>query len=209
MSALSGADAALDGPLDDRIRRAALACVSRKGVRKTTLDDVAGEAGCSRASIYRVFPGGKDVVLAAVLEGEVERLLADLAVRLADARSLEDTLVVAITGATRAVTGHPALQRLLAHEPQVVLPHLSFEGLDAVLARAVEFLAPWLARFTDAPTAREVAEWATRVACLYAEPSASFDLTQPHSTRRLVTTYLLAAGAPVATSSNTPQESTQ
>jgi AcrR family transcriptional regulator len=51
MSALSGADAALDGPLDDRIRRAALACVSRKGVRKTTLDDVAGEAGCSRASI--------------------------------------------------------------------------------------------------------------------------------------------------------------
>ena len=36
---------------------AALACVARVGVAKTTLDDVAKEAGCARATVYRCFPG--------------------------------------------------------------------------------------------------------------------------------------------------------
>lgn len=180
-----------DAALDDRVRAAALRCVARTGVRRTTLDDIAGEAGCSRATIYRAFPGGKDVLFASTAEREAERILGELAGRLASTESLEDALVVAITGATRAMAEHDALQYLMANEPEVVLPHLSFEGLDPVLARAVAFLVPWLSRFVDADTAASIAEWAARVVCLYADPDAAFDLSQPADARRLVTTYLL------------------
>jgi AcrR family transcriptional regulator len=186
-------------PLDERIRIATLVCLARRGVRRTTLDDVAAEAGCSRATVYRAFPGGKEVLLASVAASEVAGVLGELADRLADTRSVEDALVVAITGASRAVAAHPALQQVMATEPEIVLPHVSFDGLDLVLTRAVDFLAPWLARFTDDRSAREAAEWAARVACAYAHPGAPFDLTQPHDTRRLVTVFLLSGGLRVAT----------
>jgi AcrR family transcriptional regulator len=177
--------------MDDRVRDAALRCIARTGVRKTTLDDVAGEAGCSRATIYRAFPGGKDVLFASMTEREAERVLRDLAADLADAVDLEETLVTAITGATRAMLGHEALQYLMVHEPEVVLPHLSFDGLDPVLAEAVEFLAPFLRPFLPDDTASAVAEWAARVVCLYADPEAPFDLTQRADARRLIDTYLI------------------
>ena len=40
-----------------RLLDATVACIARVGVSKTTLDDVAREAGCSRATLYRYFPG--------------------------------------------------------------------------------------------------------------------------------------------------------
>ncbi|MGZ4705878.1 MAG: TetR/AcrR family transcriptional regulator, partial [Acidimicrobiales bacterium] len=56
-------DFAADNELADRILEAALRCVARWGLIKTTVDDVAREAGCSRATIYRAFPGGKQSVI--------------------------------------------------------------------------------------------------------------------------------------------------
>jgi hypothetical protein len=50
------------GPAEQRVVDALLACIARWGVSKTTVEDVAREAGISRATIYRLFPGGKDVV---------------------------------------------------------------------------------------------------------------------------------------------------
>src|SRR5262245_45253316 len=48
------------GSLEDRILAATLRCLGKWGTVKTTLDDIAREAGCSRATVYRTFPGGKD-----------------------------------------------------------------------------------------------------------------------------------------------------
>ncbi|MBV9252708.1 MAG: helix-turn-helix transcriptional regulator, partial [Actinobacteria bacterium] len=52
--------------LDQRILDATLRCIGRWGVAKTTLEDVAREAGCSRATVYRAVPGGKDGLIEAV-----------------------------------------------------------------------------------------------------------------------------------------------
>ena len=49
-----------------RILAATMACLERFGVAKTTIDDVAREAGCSRATIYRNFPNRTALVSAAV-----------------------------------------------------------------------------------------------------------------------------------------------
>jgi AcrR family transcriptional regulator len=181
-----------------RIVAGTLRCVSRSGVKRTTLDDIASEAGCSRATIYRAFPGGRDVLLLAVVEAEVQRLLRALRTRLDEARTLEDALAVAIGGTARALRDHDALQYLLANEPGVVLPHLSFDGLDPVLERAVAFLAPQLRRFLADDLARQAAEWAARLVVLYvADPEAPLDLTDDADVRRLISTYVLPGLTPV------------
>lgn len=175
----------------DRIRGAALRCIARRGVRKTTLDDVAQEAGCSRATVYRSFPGGKDMLMAEAAAHEIDRVLDELGREVDAAPTLTDMLVVAMTGATRAVLGHEAMQYLWVHEPGVVRPHLSFDGIDPVLARAVEFLAPRLERHLDPITARRTAEWVARLVVLYADPDAHFDLADETDARDLVLTYVL------------------
>ena len=70
------------GDVRERVVAGTLRCVARWGVAKTTLDDIAREAGCSRATIYRTFPGGKNSVMLATGEAEVRRLLDDLVVAL-------------------------------------------------------------------------------------------------------------------------------
>ncbi|HSP05013.1 MAG TPA: TetR/AcrR family transcriptional regulator, partial [Acidimicrobiales bacterium] len=68
MGAISTTDA--PGPVapvapatEERIRTGALACIARTGITRTTVDDVVREAGVSRATLYRAFPGGKDVLV--------------------------------------------------------------------------------------------------------------------------------------------------
>ena len=57
--ATSATDATGANRMEERILDAAIACVAVQGVRATTVDDVAHAAGCSRATVYRTFPGGR------------------------------------------------------------------------------------------------------------------------------------------------------
>jgi AcrR family transcriptional regulator len=175
-----------------RIIDGALACIARQGVAKTTLDDVAREAGCSRATVYRVFPGGKDGVLGAVADTEVSRLFSSLAVRMGEATRIEDVLVAGMTQAATTVSEHPALTFLLEHEPEVVLPHLAFSHMDSLLSVSSAFTAPFLGRWVDHDEARRVAEWAARILISYlACPAEGIDITDDECVRRLVRTYVL------------------
>src|SRR5690349_4313796 len=114
-------------PLDtrERILDAALACVARVGYRKTTLDDVAREAGCARATLYRYFPG-KQPLLQAVVAREATRVGDELTAAAAACTTLDDVLCALIATAVRAFEEHAALQYVFAVEPEVLLPYLSF-----------------------------------------------------------------------------------
>jgi AcrR family transcriptional regulator len=68
---------------------ATLRCFARYGANKTTIDDVAREAKCSRATLYRAFPGGKDELVGAVVRSEVRRFFGGLTGRLAGITELE------------------------------------------------------------------------------------------------------------------------
>ncbi len=175
-----------------RIVDAALACMARQGLAKTTLDDVARAAVCSRATVYRAFPGGKDAVLAAAVETEISRLFSELAVRMGEAESLEDVLVAGMTTAAARISDHQPLRFLLAHEPEIVLPHLAFDHHDEVLASLSGFAAPFLGRWLDHGEALRVAEWAGRIVLSYLScPAPGVDLTDVACTRRIVRTYVL------------------
>ena len=51
---------------EDRVLDAATRCCDRWGMAKVTVDDIAAEAGISRATLYRLFPGGKEVLYEAL-----------------------------------------------------------------------------------------------------------------------------------------------
>ena len=51
---------------------AAKRCCEQWGIAKVTIDDIAAEAGVSRATLYRMFPGGKDVLFEALRVRELE-----------------------------------------------------------------------------------------------------------------------------------------
>lgn len=179
-----------------RIVDGALTCIARQGIAKTTVDDVARAAGCSRATVYRVFPGGKDEVLAAAAETEVARFFSSLAVDIGAADDVEAVLVTAIVEAATAVAAHRPLAYLLEHEPELVLPHLAFGRMDGLLRQVATFAAPFLGRFMGHDEADRVAEWTTRVVLSYLVcPADGVELTDPASVRRLVRLFLLPAVA--------------
>ena len=132
-----------------RLVDAALRCVARFGVAKTTVDDIAREAGFSRATLYRTFPGGKDEVFNAVVSTEVARLFSALAVVMGEANDLEEVLVAGMTECARALRTHEALAAVLTYEPGMILPKLTFSEMDRILMVAGDFAAPFFARWLE------------------------------------------------------------
>lgn len=171
---------------------ALLRCVAVRGLRKTTVDDVAREAGMSRATLYRSFPGGRDAVLAAAVETEVARFFAELAVEMGGADELEDVLVVGMVTAARHLGDHAALRALFDQEPETVLPWLAFAGMDRLLATTTTFTAPFFGRWLDPEQAARAAEWAARIVLSYlTAPSRGTDLARTEDVRRLVRRFVL------------------
>jgi AcrR family transcriptional regulator len=175
-----------------RLVDGALRCLARQGIAKTTVDDIAREAGLSRATAYRTFPRGKEDILAAVVETEVARLFSSLAVVMGEAHDLEDMLVAGMVESARQLLSHDALSYLLTYEPGAVLPSLTFAGQDRVLLKAGDLAAPFFARWLEPDQASRAAEWAVRIVLAYcSDQTPATDLTDPDATRGLVRAFVL------------------
>lgn len=175
-----------------RIVDATLACLASQGLTKTTLDDIAGWAGLSRATVYRAFPGGRDAILRATVDTELARLFSDLAVAMGEAKDLEQVLVVGIVETAKRLVDHRAVRYLLDHEPGVVLSHMAFDQMDRVLATASSFAAPFLGRWLEPDQAARAAEWAVRITLSYLlTESTRLDPTDPDDVGRLVGRFVL------------------
>jgi AcrR family transcriptional regulator len=188
-----------------RIVDATLRCLARQGLAKTTIDDIAREAAFSRATLYRTFPGGKDAILAAVVETEVARLFSSLAVVMGEAADLEDVLVAGMVESARRLGEHTALAYLLAYEPAVILRHLTFADMDKVLFVAGDFAAPFFARWLSPDEASRAAEWAVRIVLAYsADPAPGTDLADTDDTRALVRTFVMPGILALRTTTSNP-----
>ena len=91
---------------------AAAVCIARWGVAKTTAGDVAEEAGCSRATLYRRFPGGRDQWLRAVVEREAGDVVAEVLGEVARTDDLVRAVALGVSGAIQAMWRRPVLSRL-------------------------------------------------------------------------------------------------
>jgi len=152
--------------VEARVVDGALRAIARFGLAKLTVDDVAREAGISRATLYRYFPG-RGAVLAAVVRSETERLQRGLDEALGETTTLAEALTAVSGFGARAFAGHEALQHLLATEPGAVLPHLCFSGADTLLTVCADRIRPHLCRFMGPLEARRTGEWLARIVLSY------------------------------------------
>lgn len=174
-----------------RILDAALASIAEYGVTKTTLEDIAREAGCSRATVYRYFPG-KRALLDGIVDAEVRRLARSLDDAARSARTLEDVVVALLYRAGLEFADHAALRHVLAVEPELVLTHVVFDEGNRALAVGSTLVTPHLARFLPADAAVRAGEWLCRLAITYLfSPSEHVSFTDEDSVRRLVRTFVL------------------
>ena len=170
----------------------ALACIAAKGLRATTVDDVARASGMSRATLYRTIPGGRDAIIQATAETEVARFFSALAVAMGAATTLEAALVSGITTSARWISDSAALTTLLDVEPWVILRHISFGQMDRALTLAVDFTGPFFGRWLEPEQAARAADWAVRiVTSSLVRPSDQIDLTDSEQVRRLVRQFVL------------------
>lgn len=100
-----------DRPID-RLYEAALVCIERRGYRKTSMDDIAREAGVSRPTVYTYFASKKDVVFEVIVRQAAD-LLAGLEKTVARRKGLDRVIEAACLGAL-ATLEHPYFHAVVA-----------------------------------------------------------------------------------------------
>jgi AcrR family transcriptional regulator len=108
------------------------------GLRRTTVDVVARRARVSRATLYRRFRD-KDALVQAVLVRECRRFFGSIAEAVDGVSTVEDRLVEGFVVGVRYARADRLLNRLLASDPEALLPYLTTQGA-LVVAAARDFL---------------------------------------------------------------------
>jgi AcrR family transcriptional regulator len=177
--------------LPDDVLDAAVTCIARVGLQKTTLDDVARTAGCSRATVYRFFPG-KQQLIGALVAREAERVREALLDRASTETDLAGTVAVVMHEGSRRLREHAALAFVAEHEPEVLLPCLAFERESLLLHAAAELVAPAFTPFVDNEHAHRLAEWTARMTLSHLScPSEYVDFADLAQVRALVDEFVV------------------
>lgn len=189
---MRGRDAAAS---TERLLQATFACVARYGIAKTTVEDVAREAGVSRATVYRQFPGGKDQLIADTVRWESTRFFAELAVAIEHSPDFVTTLEDAIVFARAALSQHAVFQKVLETEPDLLLPQMSVDDsrIRALVAQFLKtHLEPEADKLAAGLTVDHVADHVARLLLSVFNSAGSWDLADREQVRKLVRTQLLA-----------------
>ena len=181
----------------DRVLDAAKACSERWGFAKVTIDDVAAAADVSRATLYRMFPGGKDVLFDALRVRELEEFFARLNTRLVGAHGLEDLVVRTVVAATDELRHDDHLALMLASEPGETLSQLTVDGLPRIIRMASLLLAPMVEPHLDRERAIRLVELLARLVISYfLAPSDHVDLGDVESATTFIRSHVLPAFEP-------------
>jgi AcrR family transcriptional regulator len=183
----------VDGATRQRIIEATYACVARWGLAKTTVEDAAREAGVSRATVYRYFPGGRGELVSAVVSWQFAAFFGRLYEEVRTAATLEEVLARGLAFARRSLVEHEVLQTVLRTEPELLLPQLTVES-DRTLGMIGGFLIPYLRDRHMAPGVdeRDAADFLARMILSLISAPGRWDLDDPAQVAQLVRAELLA-----------------
>jgi AcrR family transcriptional regulator len=196
------------GDLDTRILDAAKRCVEQWGIAKVTIDDIASASGTSRATIYRLFPGGKDVLFEALRVRELTDFFdaLTLAVGAEDAppgvAGFEALVVRLITTATAELRADQHLAIMLASEPGETLGQLTVDGLPRIIRVATDYLVPLVQPYVEPADPAVLIDLMVRLTISYfLAPSDHVDLGDAESARAFIRPALQAFLSTVPTRS--------
>ncbi|MGI5218574.1 TetR/AcrR family transcriptional regulator [Nocardia sp. CA-290969] len=166
---------------EERILDAARRQFERLGVKKTTIGDVAREAGVDRGTVYRRI-GSRDDLVRAVSAREVRTLLDELHGIPARHTTVEGVVADLFVTVVTRWRGHRLANRVLAVEPARLLPQLTTEGgafFTMAVTAAATVVGDALRRFRlpDIPDLTTRIEIAARVVhSLLLQPVGAVDL---------------------------------
>lgn len=153
-------------------------------MEKVTVDDIASEARISRATLYRLFPGGKDVLFERLRVQELEEFFGRLSRSLDGVTDLEELAVQAAVHATNELRHDEHLATMMATEPGTALSSLTVDGLPRIIGVATAFLTPLVEPFLDRREAGRFVDIMVRLVISYfLAPSDVVDLGDPDSAR--------------------------
>jgi AcrR family transcriptional regulator len=125
----------------DKIIDAAIACISRRGLERTSISAIAAIAGVSRPTVYAYFDSREAVVSAALEKAAASVVARVIATARRRARTAGDFAVEALVVARREFRAEPALYPIGRPNPND--PWAAEQALsDEALAFARPFLAP-------------------------------------------------------------------
>lgn len=107
--------------LADPVLAAAYKSIMEVGLRRTTMAEIARQAGISRMTLYRRYPD-LNRLLSALLETELLTVIARRRAQVNPRMSAASRLTYLASAATADVASHPLIDRVLSLDPQELLP---------------------------------------------------------------------------------------
>jgi len=148
MSAAHPSSPGLRDSVETRILDAALLRFGEFGVKKTTIEDIARQAGVDRVTVYRRI-GSRDDVVQAVASREVATVLTELDALPTNHTDLGEMMADVFIMVMTRWRNHTLVNRMLALEPERILPKLTIDG-SPVFAMSVAATHTALCRAADA-----------------------------------------------------------
>jgi len=160
-------------------------------VARVTVDDIAAAAGLSRATLYRLFPGGKDVLFEALRVRELNEFLDELTAHLDGADTLDGVILRAVVYATNELREDRHLGLMMASAPGEVLADFTMDGLPRIVRVTTTYLLPFIEPHLGHDDAVALLEVVTRlvISCFFA-PSELVDFGDETSARAFLTQFL-------------------
>lgn len=166
-------------------------CWERWGVGKVTIDDIAKQSGVSRATLYRLFPGGRDVIFEAHRVHELDQFFSTLLDQIADATTLDDLIVQTVVAATNELRADEHVALMLASEPGEVATDMTIAGLPRIIRVATAYLVPFVDAYLPRSEGRALIDVVARLVISYfLAPSDVVDLADPVVARAFLRPFL-------------------
>jgi len=181
--------------VDARVTDAALVCFGRYGIAKTTMEDVARQAGISRATLYRQVQSREDLVHATI-RAEARRITGLVEDATSGASTTPDLLAAVLHVFAAELAEHEVLNSLLETEPEQIVARLS-EDQPYVLEMIAALCGPPIrasiaAGELDRSDPDATVDYVSRMLLLFAvERSSHVDLDTIEGCRDIVTHEML------------------
>jgi len=175
-------------------------CCERWGVEKVTVDDIARESRVSRATLYRIFPGGRDTLFEARRVYELDQFFDRLLTGVEGADGLMELLARTISVATRELRADEHLAVMLATEPGAVLSDLTADGVPRIVRVATTYLVPLLDPYVPRDLGRRIIDVAARLVISYfLAPSDDIDLADEAQARAFIEPFVMSLAPDLTT----------
>ena len=177
--------AVTDASLRTQVIDATLAEIESGHYEEISIDRIVRKVSGSRATIYRLVPGGTTSLLELCAEREASRVYAAVVVAMSAESQLHQGLLAGLTTLWHHLDSHTALRRVVEVNPEFLLRRLRFNEAARTFGAASSAVEPLLRRWLPSDQANRVAEWLIRIVVLYwNSPSELVDVSDPASVAR-------------------------